>query len=62
MTIAQNQPKQHYSQSCWPHGSRQFHDLTDTIPLFHRSVPEIVNGGIISGVNLASSIAGMAGS
>ena len=40
---------QRYSQSCRPHGSRPFHDLTGTIPLFHCSNCEAVNGGMASG-------------
>ena len=40
---------QRYSQSRWPHGCRPFHDLTGTIPLFHHSNPEAINGGTASG-------------
>ena len=32
-----------------PHGSRPFHDLPGTIPLFHCSNREAVNGGTTSG-------------
>ena len=35
---------QHYSQSRWPHSSRPFHDLTGTIPLFHRSTEKCAIG------------------
>ena len=38
-----------YSQSRRPHGSRPFHDLTGSIPLFHHSVSEAANGRMISG-------------
>ena len=40
---------QHYSQSRRPHGSQPFHDLPGTIPLFHHSNPEAINGGTASG-------------
>ena len=40
---------QRYSQSCRPHGSGPFQDLPGTIPLFHHSNPEAVNGGTASG-------------
>ena len=33
-----------YSQSHQPHSSQLFHDLTGTIPSFHCSNPEAVNG------------------
>ena len=39
---------QRYSLSHQPHGSRPFHDLTGTIPLFHCSNPEAVSGGMAS--------------
>ena len=39
---------QRYSQSRRPHGSQPFHDLIGTIPSFHHSVPEAVNGRTIS--------------
>ena len=47
--VGVNGALQRYSQSRRPHGSRPFHDLTGTIPSFHRSNPEAVNGGIASG-------------
>ena len=57
-----------YSQSRWPHGSRPFHNLTGTIPLFHRSTEKCPIGcewespaGTPSGVVPASSFLGMAG-
>ena len=40
---------QRYSQSRQPHGSRPFHDLPSTIPSFHCSNREAVNGGTASG-------------
>ena len=40
---------QRYSQSRRSHGSQLFHDLTDTIPSFHHSNPEAINGGTASG-------------
>ena len=39
-------------QTQYPHGSWPFHDLTGTIPPFHYSVPEVVNGGTVSGGHL----------
>ena len=47
-----------YSQSGRPHGSRPFHDLTGTIPLFHRSIPGAINGEWAQGVIPASSFSG----
>ena len=38
-----------YSQSRRPHGSRPFHDFPGTIPPFHRSNHEAINGGRVSG-------------
>ena len=38
-----------YSQSRRPHGSRPFHDLTGTVPSFHHSIPDAVNGGMAPG-------------
>ena len=35
--------------SRWPHSSRPFHDLTGTIPLFHRSIPEAINRETVLG-------------
>ena len=37
-----------YLQSRRPHGSRPFHGLTGTIPSFHHSIFEAVNGGTVS--------------
>ena len=42
-------PLQCYSQSCQPHGSQPFHDLTGNIPSFHHSNPEAFNGRTASG-------------
>ena len=38
-----------YSQSRRPHGSQPFHDFPGTIPPFHRSNHEAINGGTASG-------------
>ena len=43
-------------ESCWPHSSQPFHDLTGTIPSFHHFVPEAVNGGMVSVNGPAGSI------
>ena len=40
---------QNYSQSHWPHSSWPFHHLTGTIPSFHCSNCEAINGGTASG-------------
>ena len=40
---------QRYSQNLRPHGSWPFHDLTGTIPSFHLSVHEAMNGGMVFG-------------
>ena len=51
MRLQQKQNKkylQRYSQSRWPHGSRNLHDLTGTIPSFHHSIPRAMNGGTVS--------------
>ena len=45
---------QHNSQSCWPDSSWPFIDLTGTIPSFHHSVPEAMNGEQSLGVIPAS--------
>ena len=37
-----------YSQSCQPHSSWLFHDLTGIISSFQHSIPEAVNGGTVS--------------
>ena len=39
---------QRYSQSRRSHGSQLFYDLTGTIPSFHHSNPEAINGGTVS--------------
>ena len=53
---------QRYSQSRRPHSSRPFHDLTGSIWLFHHSIPETVNGGMVPVVIPAGGFfLGMAG-
>ena len=43
--VGVNGALQRYSQSRRPHGSRPFHELTSTIPSFHRFNPEAVKWG-----------------
>ena len=52
---------QRYLQSCRPHGSGPFQDLPGTIPSFHHSNPEAINGGMAFGGGPTSGFLGTAG-
>ena len=49
---------QRYTQSRRPDSSLPFDDLTGTIPSFHCSISEAVNGGTVHGVVPAGGLLG----